>query len=633
MSFFGSSKKSAPSFKKIRPTVIKTENVAIEMLNIAKANDVSASSLDLEILEVETFIKTDKETEGEWEEISIEELHKLDIATVLLNKKFQIKQVYEVEIFSKDDNNIFKDFHAAIGANASKCKIYLSIKAGSEIVMSPKFEEDFLKFINKSKIRAGILINIFDDMVPEYISKISAVVKVRGNVYFDKNETILVAVSQEPTQTTDDNIIMHYEHNQVIGESDQVDYANRGFINGAVAGDIIIEYIKPKKGKPGRNCRGEFLEPAEPEIKHEPKFTFDSTIEMSDNKDSIEYRAKVNGYVSIEGTEYTIKSDMDVERIDFKTTGSISSGVDSDVSLSVKENDSQKDAIGNGMTVEVTEIHIKGNVGSNAKVIAKRITVDGQIHQTAEVKADSLTINVHKGLAVGNDITISRLEQGIVKGRIVNITHALGGEITGKDIVIGICSSHLKATASRLIDIQKLDGSENVFTIDPLLQKHAKEGLDENKSDMSELQESVDEIEKEVEKYTKIVHDNKDSFNDAKKRLVHYKKNGIKMPESFVTKYKQFNMAQEHLETITQEYKIKHDKLLLLITKTSSFQDNIFNARIINRDKWIGHNELIFKLVNPPIELSFRPPEGSQAKIFAVVETGESTYEIQAVHE
>ena len=42
--------------------------------------------------------------------------------------------------------------------------------------------------------------------------------------------------------------------------------------------------------------------------------------------------------------------------------------VDSDVSISVKETDAIKDAIGSGMNVEVTEINIEGNVGSNSKV-------------------------------------------------------------------------------------------------------------------------------------------------------------------------------------------------------------------------------------------------------------------------
>ena len=635
MGLFGSTKKEAPISKKIRPTVIKTQSVAKELMILAKKNNVNVSSLDFDILEVETFTRVNKESaEVEWEEITDEEIHELDDATAILNKDFQIKQIYEIEIYTKKDTDVFKDFQAAVGANASKCKVYLSVKKDSKVITNPKFEEDFLNYINKSKVRAGILINIFDEMIQELVSRVSALAKVDGKIHYEKSETLLIADAYEPTPTIDDELILHYEKKNETTENDKVDYSNRGFINSVLENDLLIEYIKPKKGKPGRNCRGEYMEPKEPEVNHEPSFSVDEeTIEVIDNIDNVEYRAKESGYISLDGTTYMIKSDMDVESIDFKTTGSISSGLESEVTLSVKESDAQKDAIGSGMEVEVSEIDIKGNVGSNAKVHAKKATIEGQTHKSSEVKADELTIHVHKGLALGDNINIERLEHGTVRGKKVNITQALGGDIRAKDIEIGLCASYVKATASRFIEIHKLQGSENIFTIDPLVQKKKREGLGENKEEISALEDSVNEIKTEIDKYAKLVKDSTASFNDVKKRLIYYKKNGIKMPSSFVTKYKQYNKAQEHLESITNEYQVKQDKLFLLTSKISSFQDNIFDARIINRDKWHGHNELIFKLVDPPIELSFKPPENSEDKIFAIIKIEDDEYEIQAVHE
>jgi hypothetical protein len=637
MALFGSSTKTEQVPKNIRPTVIKTQNVAKELMEVAKKNGVSTNSLDFDILEVQTYTRVNNEKiESDWEEISKNELRELDDATAILNPKFQIKQVYEIEIYSKDDNDIFKNFHAAVGANATKCKVYLSIKAGSEAVTNPRFEEDFSNYIKKSKIRAGILVDIFDEMVPDVVSRISAMAKVDGKISYDKNQTILISDAYEPTPTINDELILHYDKEHAPSEkseNDRVDHSKRGFIHSVLEGDLLIEYIKPKKGKPGRNCRGEFMEPAEPEIKHAPDFTVNDTIEVIDNQDNILYRAKTSGYISFDAKMYQIKSDMDVGEISFKATGSISTGLDSEVCLSVKENDSQKDAIGSGMEVEVSEIDIKGNVGQNAKVHAKRASIDGQTHKTSEIRANDLTINVHKGLALGDNIKISRLENGVVEGKKVEIAQAIGGNIRAKDIEIGICMSHVKATASRLIEIQKLQGSENIFTIDPLMQKDKEEGLSENKNEINELKISVNEIKKEVDRYIKLVKDNTDSFNEVKKRLMHYKKNGIKMPGAFVSKYKQFTKAQEHLEGIINEYKVKNDKLLLLTTKTVSFQDNIFDARIINRDRWVGHNELVFKLIEPPIELVYKPLEGSPHKVFAVVETDEGVFEIRAVHE
>ncbi len=458
MALFGSSTKTEQVPKNIRPTVIKTQNVAKELMEVAKKNGVSTNSLDFDILEVQTYTRVNNEKiESDWEEISKSELHQLDDATAILNQKFQIKQVYEIEIYSKDDNDVFKNFHAAVGANATKCKVYLSIKAGSEAVTNPRFEEDFSNYIKKSKIRAGILVDIFDEMVHDVVSRISAQAKVDGKISYDKNQTILISDAYEPTPTINDELILHYDKEHAPSEkseNDRVDHSKRGFIHSVLEGDLLIEYIKPKKGKPGRNCRGEFMEPAEPEIKHAPDFTVNDTIEVIDNQDNILYRAKTSGYISLDAKMYQIKSDMDVGEISFKATGSISTGLDSEVCLSVKENDSQKDAIGSGMEVEVSEIDIKGNVGQNAKVHAKRASIDGQTHKTSEIRANDLTINVHKGLAVGDNIKISRLENGVVEGKKVEIVQAIGGNIRAKDIEIGICMSHVKATASRLIDCQ-----------------------------------------------------------------------------------------------------------------------------------------------------------------------------------
>ncbi|MEK6659240.1 MAG: flagellar assembly protein A [Campylobacterota bacterium] len=635
MGLFDSNSKKEQVPKKIRPTVVKTQNVSKEIADIAKKNNVNPNTLDFDILEVLTYTRVNKDrSEPDWEEVSAAEVHQLDDATAILNQNFQIKQMYEVEIYTKENKDVFKNFHAAIGANATKCKVYLSIKAGSEAVGNPRFEEDFLNYINKSKIRAGILVNIFDEMVKEVVSRISAQAKVDGNIRYDKNQTILIADAYEPTPTIDDELIIHYDKNASSkSESDRVDYSKRGFINSVLEGDTLMEYIKPKKGKPGRNCRGEFLEPLEPQTRNVPNFSIDDTIEIVDNKDNIIYRAKTNGYISLEANVYKIKSEMDVGEVTFKTTGSISTGLDSDVSLSVKENDYQKDAIGTGMEIEVSEIEIKGSVGPNAKISAKKATVEGQTHKTSQIRANDLTINVHKGLAVGDNIKITRLELGVVEGKKVEIAQALGGNIRAKDIEIGLCASHVKATASRLIEIKKLQGSENIFTIDPLVQKDKKEGLNENQNEINELRVSIEEIRKEIERYKKLVQDNQTAFNEVKQRLIHYKRNGIQMPSSFVAKYKQFHKVQEHLENITNEYNVKNDKLLLLTTKTASFQDNIVDARIINRDRWIGHNELIFKLIEPPVQLVYKPREGSPDKIFAVVEVEKGVFEIQAVRD
>ncbi len=635
MALFGSKEKKQTT-KSIRPTVVRTQNVAKELQAIAKSYEVRIDTLDFNILEVQTYTHmNDGSKETEWEIVRNEDLYEIDDNTALLNPHFQIKQTYEIEIFSisSETPNPCPNMKLAVGANASKCKVYLSILDGSYVKKSATLEEDLLNIINKKKIRAGILINIFDEMVSDVVSKISAQARVLGKVEFKEGKVILIAEGFEPTATTNDKLILHYEESSEKDENQKVDYASRGFIQSVKKDELLIEYIKPRPGTPGRNCRGEFLKPTEPITAHEVTFNIDSTIKEIVKEEVVEYRANENGYIAFEDNTYTIKTDMDVGEISFKTTGSINSGVDSDVSLSVSETDLEKDAIGTGMSVEVTEIDIEGNVGSNAKVVALRATVGGQTHKTAIVKADDLDINIHKGKAFGKKVKITRLEHGEVDADVVEVTQALGGNIKAKEITIDICASHIRATASKFIEIKKLQGSENTFIIDPVLKKGEVDGLHDNQETIKNIEDSVKEIEKEIEKYKQLIVDGTPAFNKIKKHLIHYKKNGVKLPASFVQKYKQFIAMEAHLKELQSEYEVKSDQLNLQTTRTVSFQDNIMDARVINRDRWVGYNEIKFKLVDPPIELVHKPAEGSSDKIFGLVEVGDGEYEIQAVSE
>ena len=635
MALFGLSKTKTTLSKKIRPTVVKTQHVPRELLNLANLYGVSADKLDFNILEIQTFIRVNKDTqETDWEEMTPFELYEIDDKTALLNPNFQIKQVYEVEFIAKDtENDLYSDFHSAVGVNGSKCKVYLSIKEGSVLNYNPSIKEDLRLLINKKKIRAGILVNIFDEMLEDTISKMSATIQVQESVRFDKNETILIAQSIEPTKTLHDELILHYDKKEDIDDNTRINYAKRGFIRGVNKDELLIEYIKAQKGKPGRNCKGEFLKPKEPETINTPTFQINDTIIKKETSRNIEYRANENGYIALEGNMYLIKSEMDVSEISFKATGDINASLDSDVTMVVTEADAIKDAIGSGVNVEISEITVEGNVGSKAKVNAIKATIEGQTHRTAQVRADVLRINAHKGAAFGKNIMITRLEHGTVEGDIVSISQAMGGKIRAKEITIELCNSNVHATASRFIEINKLEGQENIFTIDPLLKRDDNEKVRDNKDDIKDLRRSINDIKVEIQKYQQLVKENTPAFNDLKKRLLHYKKNGVKMPSSFVKKYKQFQKIKEHLNSIIDENIKKSDQLTLLTTKTASFQDNIFDARIINRDKWVGHNELKFKLVDPPIELSYNPPEGSPNMIFGLVEIDEGIYEIEAVAE
>ena len=634
MALFSSGKKHTPIVKKVRPTVVKTENVAKEFNTIAKEYGIKPENLDFNILDVRSFTRFMRNgSDGEWEEVENESLRRID-DDILLDPNFQIKQVYEIEIFSKQrSKNPLDDFKIAIGANATKCKVYMQIKEGSVLRYIPGLKEELRNYIDKHKVRAGILIYIFDGMLDDVVSKLSAKVQLEDMLLFEKSETILIAQSIEPTPTEHGTLILRYEEHKNEDE-DKVDYADRGFIQSVHKDELLIEYIKPRPGRPGRDCRGRYIAPKEPTENSDITFDIDEdTIYVREDEVSIKYFARENGYIAFEDNTYTIKSEADVNQVSFKTTGSITVGTDSDVNLVVTEADALKDAIDTGMKVEVAELDVEGNVGSDAKVKALKATVGGQTHKSSLIEADDVDINIHKGTVKGKNVRITRLEHGTVEAETVQIAQAIGGKIYAQNVIIELCGSYVRIHASYKIEIKKLRGSENIFVIDPLQQKKTKEGYEKNKEEIQEIEAKLQKSKKAVEDYTKVVKKNYKVFNDIKKRLLHYKKNGIKLPEAYVKQYKIYQAQIDKLKELKEEQQRLEEKLYLLANQTDTLQYDILDARIINHDRWQGYNELRAKLLDPPLELIYKPQENEPNHVFGVIEVEEGIFKLQPIEE
>lgn len=617
--------------QQMKPIIVRTGNIAKELLQAASNYKLPVSSLDFNLLDTQTFSRmTTDGGQAEWTELTNDEINDIS-GDLFLNPKFELKQVHEIEIFLIDQNEKLHEMDISIGGNSTLCKIYLTVKAGSIAHYSETFEADLVALVNKKKLRANLMIGIFDSAMKENLREMIAKTRIHGEYRFETQERYLVAESYEPVATINDSLVLHFgEKNENKDEKGRVDYTKRGYLNSVITGDLLIEYIKPQKGENGRNCRGELILPKEPVVRNEPTFGVSDAIDVIDTQMSIEYRAKSGGYVIFEGGMYDIRKEMEVTEISFKSTGSIESQLDADVSINVKEKDPLKDAIGMGMEVKVNVIHVDGNVGPNAKVTALKATIEGQVHQSAVVSADELTISVLKGTAYGKEVHVTRLEQGIIEADKVTVTQASGGKIRAKEIIIEVLGSHVVMTASKKIEIKKMHGGENVFIIDPLLNE-SSEHLKAEAKKMAEIQNMIKEIEKELSGYEKIMEENGASMEDLKRKLVHYKNNGIKTPSALVQKFQQFQQFKQKLDALRDELKQKKEQYSWLSTKHNALQSEIFDARVINHDVWRNHNEIHFKLIEPAIEISYVPFENSEEGALGLHEDEEGNFSIKVL--
>jgi len=266
-------------------------------------------------------------------------------------------------------------------------------------------EHDLIAAISKRKLRANLSINIFDQVMYKELSHFMAKIRVAGMYTFDTKQVFLISEGIEPVPTVNDALILHYETNrEQENHDDRVDYYKRGYLKSVTEGEMLIEYIKPKLGESGRNCSGVFLKPKEPIVKHEPTFGVTDNINVVVGDDNITYVARVGGYVTFENNTYDIRQEVEIGEISFKTTGSIESALDADVSINVKESDTLKDAIGMGMEVEVNEIRVDGNVGPNAVVRANKAIIEGQTHKSSKIYAQKVQINIHAYCLNGEEL-------------------------------------------------------------------------------------------------------------------------------------------------------------------------------------------------------------------------------------
>ncbi|MEA1916932.1 MAG: flagellar assembly protein A [Campylobacterota bacterium] len=625
----------AEKSKLIKPVVVHTDNVARELLRTAHTNKVHVDTLDFLIYDISTYARSVEEMhEGEWLLLDEDDLDQYQGRERLVDGELEFKQEYDIEIFTKVENDAFSHFYANIGANTNVTSVYLAIKAGSILKYYDELKNDFETFIMKKKLRANIMLMLFSEDLDATIDTLIARVRIASELVFAKKEVLLIAQGVDIVPTIDDKLINHIENrNSAEDEYGRIDYSNRGFVLATNKDDLIFEYIKVKEGKSGRDCRGKFLEAPEPRGEHEPTFTFTENIRVEEDDETTKFFANISGYIVEEGGKYDIDTRVDVEEITFKSTGKIDAGTDSDITINVKQDDVFKDAVGTGIEVNVKEIDIEGGVGAKAKVHASKAKINGQTHKESYIEADDMFIKIHKGRALGKSVKIDRLEHGTVEAEEVTIEQALGGRVKAKRVTINTLGSHVTMEASEFIKIGIFKGSENKFIIDPIYSTQLQEELNENNLEVETLERRIRQVQEEADEYEELIEKSKISFLELKKKIVQLQKNRIKVPTPILKKYKQFRDVQEKYKELNGELSNAKTLLEKENVKHLVFQEKIFGAKITSTDYFKGHNEIIYRLVNPKTEIKLNVNEGSSDRTYMLVENEFGAINIEAVED
>jgi len=320
---------------------------------------------------------------------------------------------------------------------------------------------------------------------------------------------------------------------------------------------------------------------------------------------------------------------MEIESVDFKSTGSIETDLNADVKINIKESDIFKDAIGPGMSVETSELHVEGNIASGASIRARILEIKGQTHKTATIEADKAMIAVHRGSVTGKDIEIDRLEGGYVNGDTVKVRSVIGGEIVGRNIYIEELTSNASIRASELIDIKKVKGNNNKLVIDPTVTKQYSQKIEDIKEEINKLNISIKPMPKILEAKKRTIEANRGVIEDIKHKIIELKNDGKTPPASLLGKIKEYQKMVNEYNRILKDFKETKHRISYLNESLQSAQDQIFSAKIVNHGTWKEFNEVKFKLIYPPIEVTYNTKDGEVIREITLNKMNDEDFEIK----
>jgi len=575
--------------------IVESVNVDKDLKKISTKYGIDTKDLDFTIISYRTFYRDNPENkyrvlkEVEFEEILTKEN--------LTNPDFSIRQQYKLNIFKKRATSSFP-IKILLGTNHDFTKIYATLKKNNSVTYHSTLERDIITEINKKKLKQGIYIGIFDDVLKDNIKKVTSHIMINKSLQEDMKILVCEGIERFVENKEFVNLVFQEKRakeNKNIALRDQTNLAT------VKKGEVVIEVVKGQKGQNGRNCKGEFLPKSI--AKHDDTLKYEDiivseNIEEQDFDDKIIFVAKKDGYVIQSGNTFDISDDIVVNQINLKTTGSIKAG-DKDIKVHVENDDETIDAIGSGVILDTKEVKTKGNVANNAKIRADIVEINGQTHQSSTIHGKKVKIHLHRGFVEADKVDINTLEGGKVIADEVFIDTLSGGEIKAKKIYINRLISNAQLYASELIEITTVEGSSNHLHIDPKAQR----GFDEI---VSNLEKEISDIDYQIKKYSnelkalkkKILSD-KDTIEEIKKRILEIKAQKQRPPQAMINKIKDDKnnkLEFNKLIKIIKDFKQTQEEL---VSKINSFNESIFDARIVSNSPWKEYNEIIFHVIEP----------------------------------
>jgi len=422
-----------------------------EILTTKSVKESLGSAPDFEILNIETYVKDNAREAFTLLDIDINSYY--EDKTKLINEHTELQQYYKLRLLNKRNSQIELKYTLEYGEFHTHPKLILhpDSSISYRLIKPQELFILLIKEINKIKAKNSILINIFDTNM---IKNIKALTKHIHTGKFTKRVKIPLFDGLEPLITQRSELILHYEHRASASQVIEVDEE-----------DLLIEYVKPIFGLSGFNAYGKEVSVEYIDNINDLSSQVDlKSITVIDEQKRKLYRSKIKGYVHYGKDSLYVDNKVALSKLS-RNEDILASQEENNIEVTISQDDTTKDSVGEGVELTSELVHIKGHVGANSIIEATNLTIDGATHQDSTQFAKFAYINRHKGKLRCHEAKINILEGGEVHATTISVETALGGTIYAKDVEIMHVKNNLKVYASNSITIKLVRGENNLFKI------------------------------------------------------------------------------------------------------------------------------------------------------------------------
>ncbi|RDU63129.1 hypothetical protein [Helicobacter sp. MIT 14-3879] len=540
------------------------KNIKSILQSFASENKINVLSLDYSLISYKTYIIKDSDIRVE-----------IDNIDSYIDTNYTITQDYIIEVFLRKSS--FYPILIQVQSNDNNTELKALIYT-QRIPQHGNLEEIIYNTILNICAYRDIIINLgWNDLKSSILEIVN---KMKGSEVQPEYYTIDISKLKEPSikKPAVKLIISKNKTNSILSHDSLL--LNGGFFR-VTKGETLLDYKKPVYDSMWRNVYGNIYGVG---LYYPIGIEAGDGIKVEQEDDKIIFKAELDGYVSIVGGVMIISDTIVLDNINSKNATNIKEqGINS---LIIKNETLIRDAIPSGISLNIDNLKITGNIGA-VDITSKNLFINGQVHIKSNLKAKKAQILNLKGKLIAKEAEIRYCENANIECDNISINYLNGSKIyftNGR--IFNIQSNNMLFVQNKL-SVMNIIGENNEFILYPCLYGEQKEILDSLNNKLLNINRlnNIFILDKNII-YT---HKNNNELiykNLEQKNLASIINTNLYNWQEIINQYKDkasyssliFDKFNSLLEDITQ-------KRIIVSKSIKSKQEEMFNIEIIFENK------------------------------------------------